>query len=56
MKLRVESLHGAEIARHVDALAALRITVFREWPYLYEGSPQYETRYLQTYLKIIIHK
>ena len=50
MKLRVESLHGAEIARHVDALAALRITVFREWPYLYEGAPEYETRYLQTYL------
>lgn len=51
MNLRVESLQGAEIARHVDALAALRITVFREWPYLYEGSPEYETRYLQTYLK-----
>lgn len=50
MNLRVEALHGAEIARHVDALAALRITVFREWPYLYEGSPDYETRYLQTYL------
>ncbi len=51
MNLRLESLRGAEIARHVDALAALRITVFREWPYLYEGSPEYETRYLQTYLK-----
>lgn len=51
MNLRMESLQGAEIARYVDALAALRITVFREWPYLYEGSPEYETRYLQTYLK-----
>lgn len=51
MRLRLESLHGAQIARHVDALAALRITVFREWPYLYEGTREYETRYLQTYLK-----
>jgi GNAT superfamily N-acetyltransferase len=51
MNLRLESLPGAEIARHVDALAELRITVFREWPYLYEGSREYETRYLQTYLQ-----
>jgi len=51
MNLRVESLHGAEIAQQIDALAALRITVFREWPYLYEGTREYETRYLQTYLQ-----
>jgi GNAT superfamily N-acetyltransferase len=51
MNLRLESLHGAQIARHIDVLAALRITVFREWPYLYEGTREYETRYLQTYLK-----
>ncbi len=51
MNLRVESLQGAEIAQQIDALAALRITVFREWPYLYEGTREYETRYLQTYLQ-----
>jgi GNAT superfamily N-acetyltransferase len=51
MNLRLQSLHGAEIAQHIDALAALRIAVFREWPYLYEGTREYETRYLQTYLK-----
>lgn len=50
MSLRIESLQGAEIARHLDALAVLRINVFRDWPYLYEGSRDYEKRYLQTYL------
>lgn len=51
MKLRLETLHGADIERHIDALAALRIAVFRDWPYLYEGTRDYETRYLQTYLQ-----
>ena len=48
--LRIELLRGEEIARHVDAVADLRIAVFRDWPYLYEGSQDYEKRYLQTYL------
>lgn len=51
MSLRLQSLHGAEIATQLDALAGLRIAVFREWPYLYEGSREYEKRYLQTYLE-----
>lgn len=49
--LRIESLRGAEIAPQLDALAALRIAVFREWPYLYEGSLAYELKYLDTYLR-----
>lgn len=51
MNLRFEQLYGADIERHIDALATLRITVFRDWPYLYEGTREYEKRYLQTYLK-----
>ncbi len=31
-------------------LARLRIRVFREFPYLYEGSVAYEEKYLQTYV------
>lgn len=50
MSLRLESLQGTDIARQLDALAALRCTVFREWPYLYEGTRDYEARYLQTYV------
>ncbi len=49
--LRIESLRGAEIAQQLDALAALRIRVFREWPYLYEGSAEYERQYLDTYVR-----
>ena len=32
------------------ALSALRLTVFREWPYLYDGDPAYEERYLRDFL------
>jgi GNAT superfamily N-acetyltransferase len=34
----------------VPALARLRLTVFRAWPYLYDGTEAYEASYLQTYL------
>jgi GNAT superfamily N-acetyltransferase len=47
--IRIECATGAAIARHFDALAALRISVFREYPYLYEGSLAYEREYLAGY-------
>ncbi|MCW2394698.1 MULTISPECIES: GNAT family N-acetyltransferase [unclassified Sphingobium] len=49
--LTVETLRDRE-ARHaaIDDLARLRITVFREWPYLYDGSVDYEQRYLSAFL------
>ncbi|MGN6108509.1 MAG: GNAT family N-acetyltransferase [Kofleriaceae bacterium] len=49
MTLRIERVTGRAIERHLDALAALRIAVFREFPYLYEGSLEYEQRYLARY-------
>lgn len=49
--LHVERFSGAEIAPWLEALADLRIAVFREFPYLYEGSHAYERRYLQTYVE-----
>jgi GNAT superfamily N-acetyltransferase len=49
-ELRIESRRGAEIARDLDALADMRCAVFREWPYLYEGSRAYEAQYLQVYI------
>ena len=42
---------GAEIADFVDDLARLRVTVFRDWPYLYDGDEAYERRYLANYAK-----
>lgn len=50
-ELRFELLRGAEIGRHVDALADLRIAVFRDWPYLYQGTREYEAKYLGLYLR-----
>ena len=34
-----------------DDLARLRIRVFRDYPYLYEGNVKYEKAYLQTYIQ-----
>lgn len=50
MALRLQRLAGREIAAHLDALAELRIRVFHDWPYLYEGTREYEAHYLQVYL------
>ena len=43
-------LTGDEIAPYVDDLAALRIRVFRDFPYLYDGDVGYERDYLATYV------
>lgn len=48
-ELRYERLLGAAIDARIEALAALRLSVFRDWPYLYEGSLDYERHYLATY-------
>lgn len=42
----IRPLTGDEIAPALDALAALRINVFRAYPYLYDGSAAYERAYL----------
>lgn len=45
----LEPVTGAAIAPHLAAVAALRIAVFRDYPYLYLGSLDYERRYLAGY-------
>lgn len=47
--IRIECVTGAAIERYVGALAALRIAVFRDYPYLYDGSLAYERDYLASY-------
>lgn len=47
---QVRVLGRDEFAAHVDDVARLRIAVFREWPYLYDGDLDYERDYLGTYL------
>lgn len=46
MTLRIEPLTGAAVADRLDDLARLRIEVFHDFPYLYDGDPAYERRYL----------
>ena len=48
--LHFQNLHGSALEPHLDALGALRIAVFREYPYLYDGSLEYERDYLRAYL------
>lgn len=45
------SRRGEEIKAVFEDLAKLRITVFRDFPYLYEGSVEYEKEYLATYTR-----
>lgn len=47
--VEVRALRGAELEQHLDGVAQLRISVFRDWPYLYDGSLDYEREYLATY-------
>lgn len=42
-------LTGDALTQALDALAGLRITVFRAFPYLYTGDPAYEHSYLTRY-------
>ena len=49
MTLTLRELRGEAVAPHLDALAALRIAVFRDWPYLYDGDAAYERDYLAAY-------
>lgn len=49
MSIGIRSVHGEAIAPWIDDLAALRIRVFRDFPYLYDGTPAYEQQYLRTY-------
>lgn len=43
---------GKSIEPSLDAVAALRIQVFRDFPYLYDGSQAYERDYLSDYAKV----
>jgi len=51
IKFNLHPYSGKKILEIIDELAALRIEVFREYPYLYEGSLEYEKKYLQIYVQ-----
>lgn len=51
--ITIKTLTGqdAELHEYLLDLAHLRIEVFREFPYLYNGNLDYEKNYLATYLQ-----
>lgn len=48
-EVTVTAHNGKAVTPFNTALAELRIQVFREWPYLYEGTLAYEQHYLDKY-------
>ena len=45
----ITTLRGTEVVPFLDDVARLRIAVFRDWPYLYDGDSAYEREYLAAY-------
>ena len=51
MGIDVRALTGDDIKGVLPDLARLRIAVFRDWPYLYDGTLAYEEEYLAKFAK-----
>lgn len=49
-EMRIETFTGAAMAPLLPALSRLRIAVFRDWPYLYDGDAAEEERYLADFV------
>jgi GNAT superfamily N-acetyltransferase len=49
--MKFQTISGPELAPFLAALGQLRIQVFREFPYLYDGDLEYEKKYLSRYLQ-----
>jgi GNAT superfamily N-acetyltransferase len=49
VNIELKNITGDQITGYIPELAELRIQIFREFPYLYDGSLLYEKQYLKTY-------
>jgi len=49
-EISIKHLSGKALEPWIPDLARLRITVFRDFPYLYDGTLEYEENYLKTYI------
>ncbi|MFJ4155883.1 GNAT family acetyltransferase [Pseudomonas sp. NPDC089752] len=47
--MQIRLLHGAAIAPYIDELARLRLTVFREFPMLFDSTAEYEAEQIGIY-------
>jgi len=51
MSLRIETFTQGRAAKLIPALSRLRQAVFRDWPYLYDGTAAHEEEYLAPLIK-----
>ena len=51
MNISIEPLTGPELIAALPDLARLRIAVFRDWPYLYEGTLTNEQSYMEKFAR-----
>lgn len=49
--IRISKCQGHELQSILEELGSLRIEIFREYPYLYAGTLDYEREYLRTYVE-----
>ena len=49
MTIRVDAITGSALQAYLGDLARLRIEVFRDFPYLYDGDLVYEEKYLRAF-------
>ena len=50
MSMQLIGLLGTELSPYLEDIARLRIQIFSEYPYLYQGSMEYEMTYLKRYV------
>jgi GNAT superfamily N-acetyltransferase len=50
-RIEISRITGRSMGEIIPDLAHLRVRVFRDWPYLYDGTEEYEAAYLETYLR-----
>lgn len=50
-KVEFKAFYGEEARPYKNDIAKIRTEMFREFPYLYDGSEEYEKEYLETYFK-----
>ena len=51
LSVEVRLLTRSEAEARLNEMASLRINVFKDFPYIYDGSLDYEVKYLSRYLK-----
>lgn len=49
--IKIKTISGNELIPYVDEIAKLRIKIFKDFPYIYDGDFTYEKEYLQPYIE-----